>query len=150
MEIVSEKEGLKTTITSYINRKVKGKRRLKAEQFLDNPNNYDYADHINGNTSDYALSNLRWVSQSQNLRNIGDYNKQFENEVMKALDYGNHELEDGKYYFWNNIFYKYNGVKYEKLHVTEDKLGYKYVTICEKNGYFKVSYIKFKKQYSIL
>ena len=43
--------------------------RLLAETFIMNNNKYRYVDHINRDKSDNSVSNLRWVSRSQNSRN---------------------------------------------------------------------------------
>jgi len=43
--------------------------RLIAEMFIPNPDNLSDVDHINHNTQDNRLCNLRWVTQSDNERN---------------------------------------------------------------------------------
>tara|TARA_R110001632_G_scaffold221925_1_gene352767 strand:- start:17 stop:499 length:483 start_codon:yes stop_codon:yes gene_type:complete len=52
----------------------KGKRfrlhRLLGLQFIDNPNNYLYIDHINLIKTDNRLENLRWINETGNSRNI--------------------------------------------------------------------------------
>ena len=46
--------------------------RLLALVFIDNPNNYPEVDHIDRNRENNSLSNLRWVSKSQNQRNTSN------------------------------------------------------------------------------
>jgi len=43
--------------------------RIIANTFLDNPNNHPHVDHINRDRKDNRLSNLRFVSLSENQRN---------------------------------------------------------------------------------
>ncbi len=44
--------------------------RLLAIQFIPNPNNYDFVDHININSLNNDLENLRWINKSGNCRNM--------------------------------------------------------------------------------
>lgn len=46
--------------------------RLVAFTFLENPNNYDQVDHIDGNKQNNNLNNLEWVSQSINIKRAYD------------------------------------------------------------------------------
>lgn len=41
--------------------------RLLAETFIDNPNNLRCVNHIDGNKTNNSISNLEWVSHSENL-----------------------------------------------------------------------------------
>ena len=43
--------------------------RLVATHFIPNPKNLPYIDHIDGNPSNNHVSNLRWVTQKENMNN---------------------------------------------------------------------------------
>lgn len=43
--------------------------RLIANAFLENPNNFEEIDHIDGDTSNNAVSNLRWCNHTTNVNN---------------------------------------------------------------------------------
>lgn len=45
--------------------------RLVAHAFIPNPDNKPEVDHIDKNTSNNTVSNLRWATRSENLRNRG-------------------------------------------------------------------------------
>jgi hypothetical protein len=65
------KSGYKRFTLRDKNRKQKTleQHRLLGLAFILNPNNLEQIDHVDGNTSNNNLENLRWVSRSQNLRN---------------------------------------------------------------------------------
>lgn len=45
--------------------------RLVAETFIPNPDNLPMVDHIDGDKKNNKISNLRWVTNFQNLKNYG-------------------------------------------------------------------------------
>ena len=128
---------------------------LIAKQFISNPDNLPYIDHVNHDRSDYHLLNLRYVTASQNNRNKLS-NNGFQYEYVDSLPagaiefthYNQHELVN--YYFHNNVFYFYNGIKYRKLVIRTDNTGNLFVYACNINGdYITVCYNQFKRLYGI-
>ena len=55
--------------------------RLVAEYFLPNPHNLPVVDHINGDTLDNSISNLRWASYSEQ-----NYNKEWTKKCQKNVE----------------------------------------------------------------
>jgi hypothetical protein len=55
----------------YVNDKQKLLHRLFGEAFIDNPNNKPCIDHIDRNTLNNDLANLRWCTRSENQQNRG-------------------------------------------------------------------------------
>jgi len=64
-------------VTLYKNKKQKNFtiHRLIALHFIENPNNYQIVDHINGNKRDNSIVNLRWITLSGNNRNTKNRGK---------------------------------------------------------------------------
>lgn len=58
--------------------------RLVATAFLPNPENLPQVDHINGNKLDNSVSNLQWVSVSQNCWSFG-YAERIEHRKKKVI-----------------------------------------------------------------
>jgi hypothetical protein len=113
-------------------------------------------DHINRDRSDYHLSNLRWISHSENMKNkIGsrgvryDFFDDISDEAIVVRDYGDHEFED--LYFHENTFYKWNGIQFRKLHINETKGGSLVVSAVSTEGErVKICYTKFKRLYDVI
>ena len=142
-----------------LNNKTCEKHRLIAEQFLPNPDNLPCIDHINRNRSDYHLSNLRWVSPSDNNRNRTSCNgieytyvDEIDEESIVVNEYGKHQFED--YYYDETVdkFYFWNGMQFRELHINEQKRnGSLFVQMIDtEDEKVKIYYSKFKKLYGIV
>lgn len=64
-------------VNLWKNNKFKQKKlhQIIAQAFIPNPENKPYIDHINCNTSDNRLENLRWVTHKENMNNPLTKNK---------------------------------------------------------------------------
>ena len=146
----------------YIRVKLNGvsyhKHRLIAEQFLPNPDNLPYIDHINRDRSDYHIENLRWVTQSENLKNKSShlgidytYVDDIDEDSIVITDYGEHKLEE--YYYDQKVdkFYFWNGMQYRELKICEKKNGAKLVNMLStENKRVRVYLSKFKRLYGLV
>ena len=67
-----------------INRKHYLTHRIIAKAFIPNPNNFPYIDHIDRNKTNNSVNNLRWVTQSTNLRNTCRSDKSLPENVLSG------------------------------------------------------------------
>jgi hypothetical protein len=114
-------------------------------------------DHINRDRTDYHLSNLRWVSHSENLLNmigsrngiVYEYVDDIPDDALVVKDYGKHEFED--FYFYEDVFYKFDGINYRKLHINDRKDGLLSVFVKDIKGKnTQICYSKFKRIYDLI
>ena len=63
--------------TGYVNIKLNARpykyHRILAKHFIENPDDLPQVDHIDRNKTNNSIENLRWVSNSENCRNRGQY-----------------------------------------------------------------------------
>lgn len=85
--------------------------RLVATAFLPNPNNEPCIDHIDRQKANNHVSNLRWISYSDNNRNRAPYGKGYISTYRK-------KHKSKTYQYWSCIVYDEEGVKVSTHHKT--------------------------------
>ena len=116
-------------------------------------------DHINHDTTDYHINNLRWVSRSQNIKNqtkhhnvIYEYFDELpadEDDIIEVRDYGGHQFED--LYFANDYFYYYTGETYRRLHINYKPSGSAFVQLRDtEHKLTSIAYSRFKRLYNLI
>lgn len=142
-----------------LNGEAYAKHRIIALQFIPNPNNLPEVDHINHDTTDYHINNLRWVNHSQNVRNqtkhLGVEYEYFDeipaeaDDIIEVRDYGNHRFEN--LYFANDYFYYYTGESYRRLHINYKASGSAFVQLRDVNSKLtSIAYSNFKRIYGLI
>ena len=131
------------------------KHKLIATQFIENPDDLDFVDHINRNRLDNRINNLRWCSSSENARNktshkriTYEYIDDISDDAVVVRDYGQHSFEDYFYVPDEDKFYFYNGSQYRRMYVNEDRNGLLFVCMRNTEGRsIRIYLSKFKKLY---
>ena len=151
-----------------LNRKHAKKHRVIAKQFLPNPDNLPFIDHLNRDRTDYHLSNLRWCSASENNRNAsGRHGVSYEfidNIPDEAIVITHYDLknerrvfDENKYYYYydeeteEDIFYqRITDDVYRIMHINTFKSGRKFIATRDINNKQTTFYIHtFKHQYGL-
>ena len=144
-------------IRLMLNQKLYRKHIILAMQFIPNPNNLPYVDHINRIRTDNRIENLRWISQSDNCKNKTSHLNREYNYVDKIsdnsfeiTDYGNHHLENYWYDVDGDKFYYFNGYQYRELPVILYHKGGYIVYVNDVNHICcEIRVNKFKRLYNI-
>ena len=105
------------------------KHRIFARQFVpcDDHDIKTKVDHINRIRSDNRIENLRWVSQSENVKNqvkrdiqVAEYLDELPNHVIEIAEYNNFEFQD--YYFDHENSRILKRMKNGKIKIIKPKL----------------------------
>tara|TARA_R110002167_G_scaffold177500_1_gene377304 strand:- start:512 stop:1006 length:495 start_codon:yes stop_codon:yes gene_type:complete len=92
--------------------------RIVAQHYIPNPNNYPQVDHIDRNTSNNSLDNLRWVTPAMNNKNKGMYKTN--KSGFKNIHYSKAENT------WR-VQYKKPINKIKRFKTKKEALCYKYI-----------------------
>ena len=158
--IISERKNRNNYYCCELNKKHLLKHRIIALQFINNDDiiHKNEVDHMDGDRTNNHISNLRWVSRSENQRNklshIGykyTYVNNIDDECIKVDTYNNYRFED--YYFdaKTDKFYFFNGIKYREQPIRYSSVGKAFVQIRDiNNKRISIYYSVFKKQYGLI
>ena len=135
------------------------KHRVIAFQWIDNPNNYDYVDHIDRDSTNNHISNLRFVSASENNKNKSSRNgiqytlidyDDAPDDLFEIDYYNQHKFENYYYSINENRFYFDTGLYYRELPIFFTKHNSAFVNMTTvDNTKTQVYFTKFKKMYQI-
>jgi len=157
--IVSEWNNGNGYLRCYMSGRKYYKHRIIATQWLDNPDNLEFVDHINRNRSDNRIENLRFVSCEENNKNKSSHkdieyewieDNDLPDDLIEVSDYGKHEFEDYYYSPSMDRFMFWNGIRTRLLHINYNRGGNANVCMMNKNNVnVNVYYSKFKRQHNI-
>ena len=115
-KIVAEKEDFETQyLKLYLNNKPYYKSEVVAQQFVPNPNNYKFIEHVDGNITQDSRENLCWVSTED-----GDFVDDISNDSFQIKEWDNHELRFYYYSPTDDKFYWFNGKQYKEVKPRKD------------------------------
>ena len=140
-------------IVCWLNRKIYLKHRIIANNFIENPNNYEFVDHINRIRTDNRIENLRFVSNRMNMNNKS--NQEFVDEIPEdnilVEKYNNWKFEFLYFVPENDTFYVYNGINYVVKPQYQNKSGNWNISIRDVNNkQRRICYRKFKQEYGLI
>ena len=141
-----------------LNEKKYYKHRLIALQWLPNPNNLPYIDHLNHVRNDNRLSNLMWVTHEENANNLGTTNHgrkinyvDLPEDVIPVDHYNQHRFMGYYFSLTEDKFYKAltNGKNREIETYLQNGLRVVGLTNLEKNRVI-VYHDKFLRMYDLV
>ena len=135
------KESVKTCgyYMVYLNKKLYLKHRIIAEHFVynDDKENKIYVDHINHDTKDNHVYNLRWVTARDNSRNrsrakgvIYEFLEELPETAVPIKEYKDMRFENLYYDFERDKIILFNGIKFRYIHVLNNNC----VKLCDTNN----------------
>lgn len=104
--------------------------RLVGLHYIDNPENKPQIDHIDRDKSNNDISNLRWVTQTENNYNQKKHKNYINNTTGHKWIYNDYTIAKGiKYPRWIFKIQKQNKTKKKTFKTKIDALCYKFIYI---------------------
>ena len=150
--VVSEFDNGDGYICVYLNKHKLFKHKIVANQFIPNPEGLREVDHINRDRGDFHISNLRWTTRRENMRNISGSNgywfdivDSLPEDAVEIIQYSYHTLENYYYVPSEDAFYYFMGTQYRRMNVLR-QYNKDYINITDVEGRrTKLSIAKFKR-----
>ena len=111
--------------------------RILAKHFIPNPNDLPQVDHIDKDPLNNNIENLRWISNSNNMKNRTverygrrEYLNAAPNDLIEIIRYNDFEFEENKYFFCcenDKVVQRLNDHKW------------RFLSECAQNGLLKVN-----------
>ena len=149
--IIKEWITQKNYLRCHLSNKFYYKHVIIAQQFIPNPNNFKYIDHINHIRSDNRIDNLRWCSQKQNNNQRSDqtFVDNIPDDAIKVESFNGWNFEF--LYYYEDIFYVFNGLNYLVKPKFQNKSGNYYISLTDISAKLrKIYYTKFKREYGLI
>ena len=116
-ELKQHKTGHKDYVKVRINRKDQFVHRLVAIAYLDNPENKETVNHIDGNKENNHVNNLEWCTRSENSQHA--YDSGLKKPYTGIKDRGNNKHADEWYELFNQgMSLRKIGIQYNVSHHT--------------------------------
>ena len=134
-------------LTGYMRVKLNGRtyklHRILAKHFIENPDDLPQVDHIDRNKTNNSIENLRWVSNSENCRNRGQYTVRRReylnaapNDITEIRTFNGVEYAENTYFFCyetDRVVKRFNDHRWQLLAQTPH-CGYLRVAMTDING----------------
>lgn len=136
--------GYKTfTVRNNEGKKRKGIHLLVAQEFINNPDNYNIVNHKDGDKKNNRSNNLEWCSRSQNTQHAYDNDLISGKRKIYQLDINNNIIKE-----WNTIKYAYETLKLSRTSINHVLSG-KNKTSGAYHWCYKEEYNNSKKKFTM-
>ena len=157
--VISEHDNGNGYLRCYMSGRRYYKHRIIAYQWIDNPEDLEFVDHINRDRSDNRVENLRFVSRAENGINLTSYNgiaytlldyDEAPEDLIDVNVYNQYDFDNYYYSAETNRFYFDTGVNMRELPIHYSRHGSAFVSARDFNGIYRhIYFTRFRRQYGI-